>query len=191
MSWSNVLDYFGVRQFHRIARACSVHGETIHFGYSMNWACDVRMAHPIDFNSAGTKSIRTKIIQEGQNIVGKLTEAMPGFARRIKHPPHENPLNMAAYMLAAGKSKEWLAYFFGIGKETGACNVGNTETCLWNPLTHSGNSTLHLTWTYDAEIQFFNGKKESDERKAPSKTFPWTTPPQKPQTHDFAYTYLE
>ena len=44
MSWSNVLDYVSTAEFHRIARACSIHGDTIHFAYSMNWSQKVRRA---------------------------------------------------------------------------------------------------------------------------------------------------
>ena len=49
MSWSNVLDYFDYSDFHDMARKCSVHGDTIHFGYSMNWIVDVFGTNIIDF----------------------------------------------------------------------------------------------------------------------------------------------
>jgi hypothetical protein len=36
MSWSSVLNYLNNAHFHQLARACSIHGDTLHFGYSMN-----------------------------------------------------------------------------------------------------------------------------------------------------------
>ncbi|KAF1783645.1 Tetratricopeptide-like helical domain [Phytophthora cactorum] len=37
ISWSNVLDYFLPDDFHDLARRCSVHGDCMYYGYSMNW----------------------------------------------------------------------------------------------------------------------------------------------------------
>ena len=154
MSWSNVLDYDGKREFYRITRACSKHGDTIHFGYSMNWTCDVRWAHPIDFNDEEHKSTRTSILQSGLDTLLQVSKIWPGVSRRFRHPPPTNPLNPAGYALGVAKNKQWIDHFIGIGKETGPCNVGNSKPCLWNPLSHTGDSTIHLTWTYDAEIKF-------------------------------------
>lgn len=155
MSWSNVLDYIGAREFHHIARSCSVHGDTLHFGYSMNWSCDVRGAHPVDYNSAENKSTRTTILQLGQEAIHACcSKAMPDFSRRFRHPPPENPLNPAAYVLGISQHRKWVDHFIGIAQSTGPCALGNAEPVLWNPLTDTGSNTIHLTWTYDADITF-------------------------------------
>jgi hypothetical protein len=52
MSWSNVLDYFTRTGFHRLARACSAGGGTVHFASSMNWVVNVRGANVLDFHDA-------------------------------------------------------------------------------------------------------------------------------------------
>ena len=52
MTWSNVSDYYKTREFHSIARACSVNGDTLHFAYSMNWSTNVVGSHIIDYNDA-------------------------------------------------------------------------------------------------------------------------------------------
>ena len=49
MSWSNVLDYVAPREFHALARACSIHGDTIHFAHSMNWSAEVKGAQLLDY----------------------------------------------------------------------------------------------------------------------------------------------
>lgn len=51
MSWSNVLDYIEAGEFHRLARACSVHGDTVHYGCSMNWPSNVAGASILDYAS--------------------------------------------------------------------------------------------------------------------------------------------
>eukprot|EP00448_Togula_jolla_P026370 CAMPEP_0170652860 /NCGR_PEP_ID=MMETSP0224-20130122/47114_1 /TAXON_ID=285029 /ORGANISM="Togula jolla, Strain CCCM 725" /LENGTH=1145 /DNA_ID=CAMNT_0010984723 /DNA_START=78 /DNA_END=3515 /DNA_ORIENTATION=- len=40
-SWSNVIDYFELRQFHALARHCSQNGNAVHYAYSMNWTSEV------------------------------------------------------------------------------------------------------------------------------------------------------
>lgn len=41
LSWSNVLDYMAPAKFHALARECSAHGSTIHYGVSLNWVTEV------------------------------------------------------------------------------------------------------------------------------------------------------
>jgi|EP00966_Prymnesium_polylepis_P048069 hypothetical protein len=57
MSWSNVCDYYQADEFHRIARACSIHGDTIHFAYSMNWSNNVFGSHIIDVIARGRSQV--------------------------------------------------------------------------------------------------------------------------------------
>ena len=49
MSWSNLPDYVDYTEFHNMARRCSVHGDTVHFGYSMNWVLEVLGVNIIDY----------------------------------------------------------------------------------------------------------------------------------------------
>mmetsp|Transcript_9971 Transcript_9971/g.23771 ORF Transcript_9971/g.23771 Transcript_9971/m.23771 type:complete len:437 (+) Transcript_9971:932-2242(+) len=66
MSWSNVLDYIDYAAFHQLARACSIHGDTLHFGYSMNWPKDVFGVNIIDFSKRELVEFRKKVL-EGAN----------------------------------------------------------------------------------------------------------------------------
>ena len=49
MSWSNVLDYMKITQFHDMARRLSQFGDTIHYGYSMNWVAEVYGVNLLDY----------------------------------------------------------------------------------------------------------------------------------------------
>lgn len=62
MSWSNVIDYIDYAEFHRLARACSIHGDTLHFRYSMNWVKDVFGVNILDFAGSERTEIRRELI---------------------------------------------------------------------------------------------------------------------------------
>eukprot|EP00913_Durusdinium_trenchii_P022015 g20688.t1 len=62
MSWSNVLDYMPPQKFHQLARMCSLQGDTIHYGYSMNWICEVYGSCIMDYDKqpqVGVASMQT------------------------------------------------------------------------------------------------------------------------------------
>lgn len=62
MSWSNISDYMLYDKFHDLARSCSRHEDTIHFGYSMNWTGGVHGTCLIDFAGPKCVEIRRQIL---------------------------------------------------------------------------------------------------------------------------------
>lgn len=150
MSWSNVSDYFQQSQFHAIARACSVHGNTVHFAYTMNWTTDVMGAYVIDFHDAEE---RRAIIAQGYQMLQKVYQ-VHGLQRTFRLPPPENPMNIADYTLVFVWYKKWVDTFLAAARHAGAVNPGNAEPVVYNPLTKTGNTTVFLVWTYDEDVVF-------------------------------------
>jgi len=156
ISWSNVLDYFDHASFHTLARECSINGDTIHFGYSMNWSRNVFGTNIIDFTGENFTALRKGIL-EGSNQNAANTYTLFGWDRYLRLPPPQNPINTtSSYFLEYVHFKDWCDYFFDIGRVSGPCNVGNVEHIVASPLSSTGSSTVYFTWTYDQEIKFNN-----------------------------------
>ena len=51
-----VLDYVAPGKFHQLARLCSIEGDTIHYGYSMNWIVSRLMERSLVIELPGVKS---------------------------------------------------------------------------------------------------------------------------------------
>ena len=101
ISWSNVLDYFDDTKFHQIARACSIHGDTIHFGCSMNWPGRTFGTCLLDMHSASSRADIIRASREAQ----KQHLTLFGLADRLRHPLPGNPLNSTGDFLAIGLHK--------------------------------------------------------------------------------------
>jgi hypothetical protein len=69
MSWSNLPDYVDYADFHNMARRCSVHGDTVHFGYSMNWVLEVLGVNIIDFSGKEFAELRASLIETANQSV--------------------------------------------------------------------------------------------------------------------------
>ena len=93
MSWSNVCDYMSYSEFHRIARQCSVYGDTIHFGYSMNWVQRTQGAFLFDYACSGARS---KLIDLANRVVARSYQVL-GWDEFFCLPPRTNPLNTSAH----------------------------------------------------------------------------------------------
>lgn len=155
MSWSNVLDYFKHGDFHRMARACSIHGDTIHFGYSMNWPCSVVGTSLIDFQGPEHADKRSQII-DAANTAVETSYKMRGWSDYLRLPPPTNPLNTTSnYGLEHMHYRTWAEHFFDIARRDGPCNVANVEHgAFGSPLSPTGASSVSFTWTYDPKIKF-------------------------------------
>lgn len=57
ISWSNVLDYFLPEDFHDLARRCSMSGDCVHYGYSMNWPTQVYGVSILDYDPEHSKQL--------------------------------------------------------------------------------------------------------------------------------------
>ena len=154
MSWSNVIDYVDHADFHRMARACSVFGDTVHFAYSMNWPLDVFGVNIIDYQGKDKTKLRTQIIETANDAVGKAYK-MCGWDKYLRSPPPVSPINTTAhYGLELMHYSTWTRQFFSVAQNDGPCKVGNTEHIIGSPLSPTGASTVAFTWTYDPEIKF-------------------------------------
>ncbi|CAE7191376.1 RPAP3 [Symbiodinium sp. KB8] len=148
MSWSNVLDYMAPMHFHKLARDCSIHGDTIHFAYSMNWIAEVVGTCILDYTDLEQ---RKQIIEAAHQILDETSKLSPA-GRLLLLPPHDSPLNSTGYLLSMAMHKQWTKYFFDpkfAGREV---QVGVASLQTYNPLATNA-STLSLTWTYDGSIQ--------------------------------------
>ena len=148
MSWSNVLDYVAPGKFHQLARLCSIEGDTIHYGYSMNWIAETYGSCVMDFD--GQPEAVSKII-DGSHEMCKMTERICPAGKLLLLPPHDTPMNITGYFLATGLHKKWTKYFFS--KEiAGDVQVGMASMQTYNPLATNA-TCLSMTWTYDPEIR--------------------------------------
>ena len=154
MSWSNLPDYVDYAEFHNMARRCSVHGNTVHFGYSMNWISEVFGVNIIDYRGKERSEARASIIE----IANKSVEhcyRLKGWQKYFRSPPPTNPINTTSnYGLEFLHYKKWADYFFGIAQRGGPCQVANLEHAIGSPVSSTGCSTVAFTWTSDPEITF-------------------------------------
>jgi len=154
MSWSNVLDYMDYREFHRLARACSVHGDTVHFGYSMNWPLYVYGVSLMDYAMPEATELRRMIIDQSNQVVEQSYKAL-GWADYLRLPPPVNPLNTTAHFgLEYQFFRNWVNYFFRHAQPEGPCNTGMVEHAIGSPLSPTGSSTVSMIWTYDPDVVF-------------------------------------
>lgn len=157
MSWSNLCDYCDYTEFHRMARSCSPHGDTIHFGYSMNWVLIVYGVNIIDFSGRQFAELRASLLESG-NKSAKECYQLLGWDQYLRLPPPTNPINTSSHFgLEPLHYKKWASYFFEVARRRGPCEVANIELAFTtSPLSATGQSTVAFTWTYDPDIKFNN-----------------------------------
>lgn len=155
MSWSNVLDYMKHRDFHQMARACSVN-ETVHFAYSMNWTNSVFGTYIIDYFDPEQRSRFIDIANDTMRNIYKSY----GWSDYLRLPRPSHPVNTTCqYALEVFHHPAWLKYFFAIARKGGPCKVGNFEHGFGSPLSHTGaTQAVAFTWTYDPENWFIPRK---------------------------------
>jgi len=154
MSWSNIPDYVDHADFHSMARRCSVHGDTVHYGYSMNWIMDVYGVHIVDYSGKALCEVRENIIKAANESIATFYRVLK-WDKYLRLPPPTNPLNTTStYGLELGHYRKWGEYFFQVARKGGCCSVANFEHAFGTPLSFTGNSTVAFTWTYDADITF-------------------------------------
>ena len=156
MSWSNLCDYIDYADFHQMARHCSVHGDTIHFGYSMNWVHTVYGVNIIDFAGPEYAELRASLLDSTNQSVQGVYKLL-GWDQHLRSPPPTNPINTTSQSgLEILHFKKWLDYFFELARRQGPCQVANVEHAMGSPLSGTGASTVAFTWTYDPDIHFNN-----------------------------------
>ena len=149
MSWSNMLDYMEYEDFHDAARRCSRHGNpTLHFGYSMNWQCDVWATSVIDYLGPGYVHDRAEIIDQTNRDMPLIYRAL-GWDTRISLPLRQNPITTTSPGLEAAAYADWSMYFFDHGRTGGRpCHIRTIDHPIPCPLSATGGSTIYLAWTY-------------------------------------------
>ena len=171
MSWSNVLDYFSPSEFHAIARACSRHGDTIHFGYSMNWPCEVRGTSILDYTPLPEMKLsaaeaekwatqRSEFINMANQGMHRMYEGL-GWGEYLRCPPPSNPINCTGFFLESALYEKWVGHWFNFAQKLGPVEVGNLEHAMPSQLSATGGSTVYFTWTYDPKITFLNAQNRS------------------------------
>lgn len=174
ISWSNVLDYFLPEDFHDLARRCSVFGDCMHYGYSMNWSTQVYGASIIDYSPQETKQVidmalDTALGFKGEGKFGSSLDMirMMGLDKLVSYPFREHPLNGTGYVLSHAYKEFWLDHFVKTGalsskakKRLGSfCKPGNSgfqkgtmDLGLLGPLYRT-SQTLYLSWSYDPSLR--------------------------------------
>ena len=156
ISWSNVLDYFNAERFHAIARECSAFGDTIHFGYSMNWSCGVRGTNIMDFCGPECETTRNAVIDMANESLSGMYHSL-GWQHRFRLPPPENPYNTTSFSLECALYQKWAAHWINFAGSQ--CSLANVEHSMPSPLSCTGGSTVSMTWSYDPQISFSPANK--------------------------------
>ena len=149
MSWSNVLDYVSPSEFHRLARRCSRNGDTIHFGYSMNWISRVFGGSFLDMQ--GTPESRKKIIRLANDSFDSIYGVM-NCKDLLRLPPPTNPMNTTSLLLESGVYQKWIDWLAMQARKEGYCSIANCEHAMPNVFASTGSSTIYFTWTYDQDV---------------------------------------
>mmetsp|Transcript_10401 Transcript_10401/g.24413 ORF Transcript_10401/g.24413 Transcript_10401/m.24413 type:complete len:183 (+) Transcript_10401:256-804(+) len=137
ISWSNVLDYMGPKTFHKLARKLSVHGDVIHFGYSMNWPSAVKGAHLVDYmlckGNTELAETRAKFIQTSNEMDAHVVTSF-GLDGVLRTPPPENPMNTVDALLTRVHYKAWINWSssgnMGMITRSISCCTTSSETSL-------------------------------------------------------------
>ena len=127
MSWSNLLDHSNLKHFHAMARACSIHGDTIHYGYSMNWITGV---------------FGTCIMDFPQDMRGNLLDMT------------DTPLNYTQYVLSMPHHMAWAEYFCSPSFGSPAPRLAQASPLDGFCPLHQAPLPVSLTWTYDETVNF-------------------------------------
>ncbi|OWZ09022.1 hypothetical protein PHMEG_00018340 [Phytophthora megakarya] len=175
ISWSNVLDYFLPEDFHDLARRCSMFGDCMHYGYSMNWSTQVFGMSLLDYDYDNQKPLIDAVLDSAlgfKNTSTCLPCSLSDFCRGmgldelVTLPFRENPLNLTGYVLAQGLKQSWIDHFKDKGQLTTKAatrlepfcsgvncgfQTGEMQIGIPSPLYRT-SLTLYLSWCYDPEM---------------------------------------
>ncbi|KAK1933803.1 hypothetical protein P3T76_011563 [Phytophthora citrophthora] len=178
ISWSNIVDYFLPDDFHDLARRCSMFGNCMHYGYSMNWPTQVCGLSVIDLGKEEFQGLLNYVIDSALGFISDLPPApipmidmvdmlkVLGLDNLLVLPFREHPLNNTAYVLAQLFNDEWTDHFMKKGvltaeakRRLGAMTtlsnsglqMGAMEIPLPCPLNRS-SLTLQMSWCYDPRV---------------------------------------
>ncbi|RMX65724.1 hypothetical protein DD238_004754 [Peronospora effusa] len=171
ISWSNVLDYFVPEDFHDLARRCSIFGDCVHYGYSMNWTTQVFGASLLDYDPTHHKALIDSTLDAALGFLSETSLSkmltVLGLDKLLHLPFRENPLNSTGYVLACIHQQKWINYFMDKGKlspeaahrlgvrctpSNSVLQAGAMELAIPSPLDRS-SLTLYMSWCYDPKLR--------------------------------------
>ena len=174
MSWSNLMDYLKLSDFHALAQAysslssssseCCCSSSCIHYGYTMNWTATMFGADIIDYDGLFD---REAILEQTYGSRAERLFPQTDAAKLLVFAFYKNPRMQTSYVLAQMLQNKWLQYFCSHHASTAAdaadaaaddtsssakskLRVLSSGLALENPLTRSPK-TLYLTWKYDGD----------------------------------------
>ncbi|CAD7972452.1 unnamed protein product [Amoebophrya sp. A25] len=191
VSWSNVIDYFSLQDFHTLARRCSSPlGDTVHYGYSMNWVADVFGTCVSDYATdmffPQKHGEATPQVQEILNMcLGKPAKEiakMTRFEKLLTVPYFDTPLNICGHRLAQLCHDDWAKHFAknadGSLNGKAACfprgasgfSLGKADTLCSSPLYRTDRSVF-MAWTYDPRLNLKIGEESQEDGLSILSTF--------------------
>lgn len=154
-----------------------MHGDCLHYGYSMNWPTQVFGASIIDYDPEHDKPLIDMVLDAalGFQNESKMPSAMAmvnmfkvsGLDKMLYVPFRDNPLNSTGYVLAARFKQKWVDHFMKKGELTmmaverlgGLCTRVNSglqkgEMSLGMPSPlYRTSLTLYMSWCYDPTLR--------------------------------------
>eukprot|EP01023_Acetabularia_acetabulum_P059621 TRINITY_DN7170_c0_g3_i5.p1 TRINITY_DN7170_c0_g3~~TRINITY_DN7170_c0_g3_i5.p1 ORF type:complete len:958 (+),score=120.04 TRINITY_DN7170_c0_g3_i5:110-2983(+) len=147
ISWSNLVDQYGIKDFHKMASACSG-GNTAHFVHSMNWLHDVKGSLKLD-NSFHKQYEFFNDICEGYSIGSHELEK---FGKIFLLHPVDYPWTICDGFLLYGLSNIWEKRFYsegGVGPQ-----VAGQSTCFPFSIFQSAQGILHMFYSYSDNAHY-------------------------------------
>eukprot|EP01023_Acetabularia_acetabulum_P037052 TRINITY_DN3508_c0_g1_i1.p1 TRINITY_DN3508_c0_g1~~TRINITY_DN3508_c0_g1_i1.p1 ORF type:complete len:1029 (+),score=138.02 TRINITY_DN3508_c0_g1_i1:124-3210(+) len=145
ISWSNLVDCWGIKNFHKMAQACSAKENTVHFVHSLNWSFDMKGATVLDYPFKFQYDLYNDLCDGYTSIENDLSTV-------FLVPPVDNPLSLCDGYLSAEAAQNWAEKFFELG--------GVLDKEVWSSVSfpHSiffkGQGHLFLSYTYDKNLDF-------------------------------------
>ncbi|KAE8886819.1 hypothetical protein PF005_g24736 [Phytophthora fragariae] len=172
ISWSNVLDYFLPEDFHDLARRCSMYGDCVHYGYSMNWPTQVYGASILDYDPENCKELINRTLDTALGFLSSSGSTMDvfkmmGLDKLLLLPIREHPLNSTGYVLAQVYKQHWVDNFMKTGELTTTAarrlgtscmpsnrglQKGEMDLGIPSPLYRT-SLTIYMSWCYDPELR--------------------------------------
>jgi hypothetical protein len=147
ISWSNLVDYFLVAQFHELAQYWST-DTTTHHGYTMNWPTTCYGTSISDYS---TIVERRAILQD--TITTQVEDAATsGVGQLVTVPSFEHTEDVTSDLLSRRLRPTWLSYFRSEARHVlkrmgGNLYMKDEMLQLHSPILRT-NRSIYLTWKY-------------------------------------------